>query len=97
MHRSELPCFSIFRIQREQIQAKKQEIEVMRAKNCGKTKPVIRDVLRPESATKSKLKRPTMRKPMNRVEVKHDPFVYKQLDSMFLTNLSNSKLERNED
>lgn len=39
---------SLIRIQRELILAKQQEIEMMRAKNCGR-KPLVRDGLRPES------------------------------------------------
>lgn len=57
------------RIQREQILVKKQELEVMRAKNCGRNKPVLRDGLRPESATTNKkLKRPAIRKTVNKNE-----------------------------
>lgn len=56
------------RIQREQILAKKQEIEVMRAKNSGR-KPVQRDGLRPESAsTVKKTKRTTAKKTQHKQE-----------------------------
>lgn len=55
-------------MQREQILAKKQEVEVMRAKNCGRNKPLVRDGLRPESATNRKLKKSTIRNQMNKSE-----------------------------
>ncbi|CAB4044220.1 Hypothetical predicted protein [Paramuricea clavata] len=57
------------RIQREQILAKKQEIETMRAKNSGR-KPVQRDGLRPESAsTVKKTIRTTAKKTQHKQEV----------------------------
>ena len=63
---SHLPYF--FRIQREQILAKKQEIDVMRAKNSGR-KPLQRDGLRPESASVGKKTRRTIKKTQNKQEV----------------------------
>ena len=55
-------------MQREQILAKQQEFEVMRAKNCGRTKVMAGNGLRPESEANRKVKRNVL-KTVNKNEV----------------------------